>query len=414
MDLNDIINASGQGIVSEQNDLSRINAAAALLDKNELLKSGMSMAQIMANVTLAAIRRANLNVRNGKIATFAVGTAGWHELGKVIQQAATSKEALEYAELAGWDLQKVQQYVDFGDSRILTDMFGIVRSDTKQVLGSVGKKYAIVSNEECFDFMDTVIENGARYETAGALGKGEKVWMLARMPEVFKVKGDEVENFILFMTSHDGSTSISVFPTNVRVVCQNTFRMASGDKRKGISFRHSKNVKVKIGNVKRALGISQYEVERFKGQATLLASNQLEPQEYFNAVLDDILDVTVIEQRVTKNNLKGILDGILQVADASERATAEKQLEKALVRRKLLLDDVLERYESERNNGNAQIAGTAWAAWNAVTEHADHSQLWRNNGTIREKQESRFESNLMGRADEIKATALNLAMARMN
>lgn len=413
MNLDDIINASSQSVISEQHDTSKINGEAALIDKNELLKSGMSMEQIMQNVQLAALRRANLNVAKGKVSTFAVGKPGWHELGVVVSQAATSAEALQFANLGNFNLTKIPQYVDIGDKKIETGMFGIVRTDINEVLGSVKGRYTIVSNEECFDFMDEVIKGGAKYETAGALGKGEKVWMLARMPEVLNVKGDEVENYILFMTSHDGTTSVSVFPTNVRVVCQNTLRMASDKKRKGISIRHSKSVKSKIQAAQKALGLYKNEIEKFDSTAQLLASKQIEPQEYFNAVLDDILDVTVAEQRVTQGNLKNVLDGILEITDTNKRATAEKQLERVLVRRKELFDDIMQRYESERNNSNTAIAGTGWAAFNAVTEHSDYSQLWRNNGNDRQRSENRFESSIYGKGDERKASALELVLERI-
>lgn len=74
-----------------------------------------------------------------------------------------------------------------------------------------------------------------------------------------------------------------------------------------------------------------------------------------------------------------------------------------------ILADLVARYESERCQVNG-IAGTLWAAMNAVTEHADYSNGKRHVGTAEAQASRKFESVLSGDADELKQVAYTEAM----
>ena len=312
-------------------------------------------------------------------------------------------------------MEKVEQYVYINGRAIPTGQFAIVRKDTAQVLGSVGGRYRIFTNEESFDFLDGVVgDGGAQYETAGALGKGEKVWLLARMPKAMQIAGDEVLNYLMFSTTHDGTGTIKVFPTNVRTVCQNTYRMALATRSGGISIRHTNNVKNKVKVAQKALGLANEAADDFQEKAFHLAGTQIEAQEYFSTVLDHVMDVTIADQKVTGKGLDdgSILKTILEIQDIEARESAEKKINRVINRREKLLEDILERHETERNNGNPKIAGTAWAAYNAISEHIDHSELNIYRGGEQERMESRFESVLTGRGDEVKQTAFQMALGQ--
>jgi hypothetical protein len=85
----------------------------------------------------------------------------------------------------------------------------VIRTDTSQVLETVGKRYVPVQNAEAFQFLDCIaVDNGLRYHTAGALGQGEKIWMLVKLPGHIQVNGtgDVTERFLLLHNSHDGSS----------------------------------------------------------------------------------------------------------------------------------------------------------------------------------------------------------------
>jgi hypothetical protein len=84
--------------------------------------------------------------------------------------------------------------------------------------------------------------------------------------------------------------------------------------------------------------------------------------------------------------------------------------EKKISRRGEILEDIISRFESERCQVNG-IAGSLWAAMNAVTEHADYANGKRHVGTSEAQASRKFESVLAGDADEMKQAAYQGALA---
>jgi len=357
---------------------------------------------------------ANIAYANGRSSMFSTLKAPWHGLGVVISQAATSAEALDFANLAGWNLSKVQCFVNVNGVDVPCDRYGIVRGDTGAVLGTVGGRYEIVSNEQCFDFLDSVVgPGGARYETAGALGQGEQVWLLAKFPDSAEVaRGDVLEKYIMFCTSHDGSMAVKCFPTTVRVVCQNTYRAALAGCRGGISMRHTNNIRENIKAAQEALGLASAACDEFADTARLLGQKPMsKPDDFFQQLLDKAVGGEVAGVKVTAEAINtGKLAEAIRALPPAKHWGAQDDLDRVRAKRREWLDDILARYESDRCNGNPAIAGTAWAAVNAVSEFADHSDKIRYKGSNRQRAENRMMSILDGRAQEITQAAVDLAL----
>jgi phage/plasmid-like protein (TIGR03299 family) len=162
-----------------------------------------------------------------------VGAEPWHGLGQKLDGPATSVEAIQAAHL-DWDVIKVPLFTkQRGRYRDIPNRFGVVRADKSSkgdtaVLGIVGASYKPFQNRQAFAWFDGIVGEGkAIYHTAGALGEGERVWILAKLPGEIRVLGDDVVNkFLLLSNSHDGESSIQVKFTPIRVVCNNTLTMA--------------------------------------------------------------------------------------------------------------------------------------------------------------------------------------------
>ena len=172
-------------------------------------------------------------------------------------------------------------------------------------------------------------------------------------------------------------------------------------------MKHTTNVGRNIERAREALGLVARQQESFAEVATTLAGVQCpDPDAYFNCVLDDILDVTVVGQTLSKASIDdgSVLSSILQIADVTKRYTAEKQFNRAVKRRGELLDDILTRASSERNDSSL------WGVVNAVNENANHSDLWKYRGLERTRRESRMDSLISGRADEITQAAMAIAV----
>lgn len=80
-----------------------------------------------------------------------------------------------------------------------------VRDRDSQVLGVVSDRYKVVQNEDAFAFTDELLGEGVTYETAGSLQNGRRTWILAKLPQRYIIRGDEIDPYLVFMNSHDGS-----------------------------------------------------------------------------------------------------------------------------------------------------------------------------------------------------------------
>ena len=154
---------------------------------------------------------------------FYVRVVPWHGLGVCVDEALSSGEALEQSGLA-WSV--IQKPVLTGDYDLIPGYKANIRETDDKVLGVVTDRYKVVQNREAFQFTDTLLGEGVRYETAGSLNEGRKIWLLAKLPDKYFLEGEEIEPYLVFSNTHDGSGAIKVAMTPIRVVCQNTLNLA--------------------------------------------------------------------------------------------------------------------------------------------------------------------------------------------
>ena len=233
---------------------------------------------------------------------FSVREKPWHyaqtaEVTKIIQEAPTSADALRYAGL-DWEVEQTPVYMQNGFKTVdgievpnyveVPNCKANVRNTDKSVLGVVTDRYQIVQNKEAFEFTDALIgetENGAvRYETAGSLCGGRKIWLLAQMPTQ-KVLDDEVEPYMFFSNSHDGKGAINVGMTPIRIVCNNTLNMALDGAKRSWSTKHVGDMQSKLEEAKMCLQMADKYMKRLDEEADRLANAKL-----YREQLDEILD----------------------------------------------------------------------------------------------------------------------------
>ena len=314
---------------------------------------------------------------DGRPAMMYAGTPPWHGLGTRLENPATSAEALAAAEL---DFTVELSPLQTADGTPVPGKNAAVRSDTGGVLGVVGDRYRPIQNRDCFSFMDSLSREGAvRYHTAGALGDGERVWVLAKLPGRIRVLGgdDVTEKFLLLSTTHDGTAALRVHYTPVRVVCSNTLAMAHRQ-RTGpeVRVRHTGDPGSKVAEARQILGTA----ERFYGELAdgldALARHTpkaAELEEYFQALYPD--------------------------PEEGRNPARSRNVREELFRL------------FERGVGQDLPAArhTSWAALNAVTEYVDHHRTGRGE-TDAERRESRLASAWFGSGARLKGRAYRLAL----
>ena len=202
--------------------------------------------------------------------------APWHGLGVRVYEAPTSDDALVAAGL-DWEVKQVPAYIEINGEKVPTGEMVNYRDIDNKVLGTVSERYSIVQNKDAFAFTDALIgTQNVRYETAGSLNGGRTVWLLAKLPEM-SVLGDAMDSYLLFSTSHDGSSCVRCNVTNVRVVCQNTLNFALRTALRSWSFCHKGDIDSKIDEARRTLIRAKQYNEEFAKEADALACKKISP-----------------------------------------------------------------------------------------------------------------------------------------
>lgn len=302
---------------------------------------------------------------------FTVGKS-WHGLGTVVESEKTAREAITLAKL---DYQVKMEDL-FTQDKKLPDHKAIIREDTKNILGITTAKYKIVQNVDAFNFFDVVVGEGqAIYHSAGALGQGERIWILAKLNNNIVINSDDVvEKYLCLTNSHDGKSSLRMYFTPVRIVCQNTLNMSMSDAKNGISIRHTGNIKNKVDEARRVLNISI---------------------DYFKQFESIIKNFETIEMQ--KESLEKYFDNVLSINDEKETSTRKENIK----------DDLKSLFE----HGKGQKLGnrhSLWKAYNSVTEYADHYATIKN---LQEDKSNKLKSIWFGNGAKLKEKAYNEAVA---
>lgn len=216
---------------------------------------------------------------------FSVREKPWHGLGKVVMEAPTSAEALH---LAGLDWNVVQEpiYTEFNEP--VEGYKANVRDSDRKVLGVVSDRYKVVQNVDAFSFTDELIGKGVRYETAGSLQEGKKVWLLARLPREYIIAGERISPYLVFSNTHDGSGSVKVAVTPVRVVCNNTLNLALDKASRSFSMIHTGNIQDKIQEARDTLFMAEEYMDCLGAEFEQLRRQKMtdvQVKEYINLLL---------------------------------------------------------------------------------------------------------------------------------
>ena len=221
----------------------------------------------------------------------------WHGLGTKVEEAPSSKDALR---LAGLDWRVVQEPVYTRGRTKIPGYMANIRDSDRKVLGVVSERYRIIQNEEAFSFTDALLGRGVRYETAGSLQEGRKVWLLARLPREYIMSGEHISPYLVFSNTHDGSGAVKVALTPVRVVCNNTLNLALDTAKRSWSMIHTGNIRDKIKEAEDTLFRAEKYMERLGKEFEDLRGREVtdgQIREYIEQLLPIEEDATPIQSR---------------------------------------------------------------------------------------------------------------------
>ena len=307
-----------------------------------------------------------------------VGSRGlpWHGLGTAVPDLMTAADAIAPGGL-DWKVESRPLMVANGEtSFVVPDKVANVRASDGKYLGTVGKKYRVIQNDEGLDMLDSLVASAdAKYETVGSLRGGAVTFISAEMNHLnLRINGDtlgggDVRTYLLLSNAHDGSRALDIAITPVRVVCMNTLNLALGRKEAHFRIRHSGSVEGKMQAARDALGITVDYMARFEAVAADLMSR---------TIVDDEIDEIMRSVWPMKDDLP---DGRIDNHPATR---------------------ALETYFDSETLGD--IRGTAWGVLNAVAEFVDHENAYRSR--VNDVADVRAEAILWGRGQDAKQRAL--------
>lgn len=298
----------------------------------------------------------DLLIENGEASMMFVGEEPWHHLGTKLEKVPkTAEEAIKAARL-DWPVGLKPVYVWEGEHFYeIPDRKAVVRLDKWgteecQPFGVVGNDYRVLQNREAFSFFDPIIQTGkVSYHTAGALGRGERVWVLAKVETPMLIGGaDKVEKYLLLSNGHDGRTSVQVRFTPIRVVCQNTLSAALAGGADLMKSYHTSRLQKNLRSAQEAVKSILDHYKKLEEQFELLASRPMDSEK-------------------TGQYLRVVFPDPKRKSGQSDRAYAL-----AVDRNQYHRDEGQRLFAHGRGNEQPKIKGTLWAAYNGITELVDH------------------------------------------
>ena len=269
----------------------------------------------------------NLNENNGKVSFAARGEKAWHGLGQYVSEAMTSEQAIELGGL-NYTVEKRPLYAPgwAGTMVEAEGHYANVRTDNNDILGIVKGRYKIVQNKDAFGFFDAIIDKGeAIFETAGALGKGERIFVTAKLPEDMLVHGERVEKYIMLTNSHDGTSTIIAGFTPIRVVCNNTLTAALKNLDNKVSISHTASAESRLKEASRVMGIaSKYmdEVNMTFESMTTRKLSDLEMKYFIEAVMKNGIKEDKSDKEAS-TRMKNLVDQVYSFAITHPTQTTE-------------------------------------------------------------------------------------------
>lgn len=270
----------------------------------------------------------------------------------------------------------------------ITKKQAIIREDNSTVIGIVGSKYKMVQNMEVFNALDTLVDSGdARYAAAGEFNGGANIWMVLELPQGVNVANDPHAAFLLVKTSHDGSSSVVIKPIIERLFCANQVNglisNKNGNKNRKYNeytyrMSHTTNQELSIADIRNITNLTYTAIADYQLVANNLLSKDMTREQTLNFFKQVWALPSTVEDKPYELLTRGERKQQTIAKDARAKAWA-----------------IYSESETQEN-----IRGTAFGAWQAVIEFADHHA---SGGA-----ERLAAATLSGRNDRVKTKALSL------
>lgn len=293
-----------------------------------------------------------IDAKTGEASMAYTGATPWHGLGTKVDGLMTADAAIKAARL-DWKVNLTPVYTQHnGEFTAVPKRVSVTRETDGRSLGIVSNGYKPVQNIEAFEFFDSLVDSGeAKYETAGSLSDGRRIWMTAKIGDTFNIAGEDPHNmYLLLVNGHDGTKALQAVSTMVRVVCNNTMTLGLSSAKTSWTLNHRKTLDGRVIEARDALALSFKYQEAFQAEVEKMLNIELSVDK-FSQILADVLP----EQKHAQDKKIDALTGLFADSPTIKGTLGE---------------------------------GNAFGAFNAVTEYTSHKKS--------QTQEARMISNIFG------------------
>lgn len=284
----------------------------------------------------------------------------------------------------GLDWTASKQVMKLDDGTAISGHRAVRRDDNGHVLGIVGHKYGLVQNRDMAGSLDELFSGDlaglASLDRGGTFDGGKTVYLLAKMPDQLTLRlfngVDEIRPYLCFVDGKVGNKALRCFPTTVRVVCQNTLRLAlKQDGADGFTIRHNGGIAERQKEAIAAMREFGAAIKKHHEAMEFLSRKHITPQFIETLVADEILAPEGGKERTAHNKKK--------------------------------VATIIELIETGVGTNIPGVKGTAYGVFQAVTEFSSHYAPAR--GTLAEQSETRLEKVLAGNGLNQRALEVLLA-----
>ena len=297
-----------------------------------------------------------------------VGKEPWHGLGRKIPEGKKLSigEAIVAARL-NWDVELRPLYTVNGPMLVeIPERYAVCRQKDGAALGVVGPDYTPLQNKEAFAWFQPFLDTGdVTIETAGSLKGGSVIWVLARIVagELKVSEEDKIAHYVLLSNSHDGSLSVRVGFTPIRVVCNNTLSFAhESQASKLLRVRHTARVVENLEYIREIMDLAHKEFHATIEQYRVLREKEINQ--------DDLVKYVRIVFGLSETGGKELIPNVA--------------------------------YLLEYGRGSKAAGKNYWSAYNAVTEYLNYFRG--------KTQDSTLSSLWFGDSAKMNQRALDVAM----
>jgi len=230
----------------------------------------------------------------------------WGQIGKKINRARSADEVLRQGGL-NWSV--VQEPV-YADGKLIPNCKANVRDSDKTVLGIVSDRYQVIQNSEAFNFIDTLIGEGVRFENVGILQNGRRCFVLAKLPDRYVINGERIDPYLVFCNSHDGSLALTIFMTPIRILCMNQLNLALKKASRSWSAKHMGDVQWKLHEAHETLKLAHNYMGALGNEINVMGRIKM-PDTKIYSYINEMFPVPADASDIQRKNIKQIHDDII-------------------------------------------------------------------------------------------------------